>query len=92
MSSRTSNNKRSQGNSDRGRGRGGRNRKFERAKPVCAPKYEGPMVGSTAYLKQQGDREKHDFSEYDEVPQKFMPIKVNTDNERDGIIKVFSKR
>jgi hypothetical protein len=42
------------------------------------------IVGTDAYFATQGSQAPHDFSNYDPVPQKFMPIKVNTDNERDG--------
>ena len=91
MSSRSTNNKRSQGGRGRGRGRGrggrggrgGRNKKFVKAKPVCAPKYEGPMVGSTEYLLQQSSSIPHDFSNYDAVPEEFMPQNVKHMNPRD---------
>ena len=42
------------------------------------------IVGTEAFFATQGHRVPHDFSEYDEVPREFMPIKVHPVNERDG--------
>ena len=91
MSSRNTNNKRSQGSrGQRGRGRGGRggrNRNFVKAKPVSAPKYDGPMVGSTEYLLHQYETNPpvcYDFSDSQPVPEEFMPRNVKRINSRDN--------
>ena len=90
MSSRNNNN-RSQGGRGRGRGRGGRGgrgrrtKKFVRAKPVCVPKYDGPVVGSDAYSAMHADNTVgHDFSGYDALPEELVPRSFSLNKTNDA--------
>ncbi len=87
MSSRSTNNKRSQGTRGRGRGRGrgGRNRRnFKKEKPVSAPKYEGPLVGSAAYHALHNQITPHNFDEATPVPREFIPTAFKLTNNNDA--------
>ena len=67
----------------RGRGRGGRggnrrNRNFKKQKPQCAPKYEGPIVGTKAYHALHNPDNSYSFDEASTVSKEFMPMAFYT--------------
>jgi ribosomal protein L15 len=75
----------------RGRGRGGRggnrrNRNFKKQKPQCAPKYNGPLIGSAAYHGLHNQITHINFDDATPVPREFMPITVKPTNSDDKYI------
>ena len=79
------------GGRGRGRGRGGRggnrrNRNYKKQKPQCAPKYEGPIVGTKAYHALHNPDNSYSFDEASTVPKEFMPIALRYSNNDDNYV------
>ena len=89
-SSQSSRGARGRGGRGRGRGRGGRggrrNRNYTKPKPQAAPKYEGPLIGSSAYHALHNQITPHNFDSAAPVPREFMPIMVKSTNRGDEYI------
>ena len=87
QSSRGARGARGRGGRGRGRGRGGRrNRNYTKPKPQAAPKYEGPLIGSSAYHALHNQITPHNFDSVAPVPREFMPIMVKSTNRGDEYI------
>ena len=74
-----------------GRGRGGRggnrrNRNFKKQKPQCAPKYEGPIVGTKAYHALHNPDNSYSFDEATPIAQEFIPRAFNYSKNNDNYV------
>ena len=77
-----------------GRGRGGRggrggnrrNRNFKKQKPQCAPKYEGPIVGTKAYHALHNPDNSYSFDEATPIAEEFIPRAFNYSNNNDNYV------
>lgn len=75
----------------RGRGRGGRggnrrNRNYKKQKPQCAPKYEGPIVGTKAYHALHNPDNSYSFDEASTVSKEFMPMAFRYSDNDDNYV------
>ncbi len=96
MSYTSNKNKTSQGSRGGrgGRGRGGRggrggnrrNRNFKKQKPQCAPKYEGPIVGTKAYHALHNPDNSYSFDEATPIAEEFIPRAFNYSNNNDNYV------